>query len=49
MKITPNTNVNWNKTPAIGLIESCEGAILSVDLDDDTDDETVFGNNSIGE
>ncbi len=50
VKITPNTNVNWNKTPAIGLIESCEGAILSVDLDDDdADDETVFGNNSIGE
>ncbi|MBN3892599.1 MAG: pentapeptide repeat-containing protein [Nostoc sp. JL31] len=45
VKITPNTNVNWNKTPAIGLIESCEGAILSVDLyDDDVDDETVFGN-----
>ncbi|MBN4006856.1 pentapeptide repeat-containing protein [Nostoc sp. LPT] len=50
VKITPNTNVNWNKTPAIGLIESCEGAILSVDLDDDdADDETVFGNNSIGQ
>ncbi|MEH2223059.1 pentapeptide repeat-containing protein [Nostoc sp.] len=45
VKITPNTNLNWNKTPAIGLIESCEGAILSVDLDDDdADDETVFGN-----
>ncbi|MEH2208889.1 MAG: pentapeptide repeat-containing protein [Nostoc sp.] len=45
VKITPNTNVNWNKTPAIGLIESCEGAILSADLDDDdVDDETVFGN-----
>ncbi|RCJ37209.1 hypothetical protein A6769_14170 [Nostoc punctiforme NIES-2108] len=44
VKITPNTNVNWNKTPAIGLIESCEGAILSVDLYDDVDDETVFGN-----
>ncbi|MEH2041151.1 pentapeptide repeat-containing protein [Nostoc sp.] len=46
VKITPNTNVNWSKTPAIGLIESCEGAILSVDLydDDDADDETVFGN-----
>ncbi|MDZ8066505.1 MAG: pentapeptide repeat-containing protein [Nostoc sp. DedQUE08] len=50
VKITPNTNVNWNETPAIGLIESCEGAILSVDLDDDdADDETVFGKNSIGE
>ncbi|MEH2291464.1 hypothetical protein [Nostoc sp.] len=35
---------------AIGLIESCEGAILPVDLDDDdADDETVFGNNSIGQ
>ncbi|MEH2230825.1 MAG: pentapeptide repeat-containing protein [Nostoc sp.] len=45
VKITPNTNLNWNKTPTIGLIESCEGAILSVDLDDDdADDETVFGN-----
>ncbi|MDZ8085815.1 MAG: pentapeptide repeat-containing protein [Nostoc sp. DedQUE12b] len=44
VKITPNTNVNWNQTPAIGLIESCEGAILSADLDDDVDDETVFGN-----
>ncbi len=45
VKITPNTNLNWNKTPAIGLIESCEGAILSADLDDDdVDDETVFGN-----
>ncbi|WP_448268478.1 pentapeptide repeat-containing protein [Nostoc sp. DSM 114159] len=44
VKITPNTNLNWNKTPAVGLIESCEGAILSVDLDDDVDDETVFGN-----
>ncbi|WP_442944726.1 hypothetical protein [Nostoc sp.] len=33
---------------AIGLIESCEGTILPVDLyDDDADDETVFGNNSI--
>ncbi|WP_445629914.1 pentapeptide repeat-containing protein [Nostoc sp. DSM 114167] len=44
VKITPNTNLNWSKTPAVGLIESCEGAILSVDLDDDVDDETVFGN-----
>ncbi|MEH2124851.1 pentapeptide repeat-containing protein [Nostoc sp.] len=45
VKITPNTNVNWKKNPAIGLIESCEGAILSADLDDDdVDDETVFGN-----
>ncbi|MEH1798813.1 MAG: pentapeptide repeat-containing protein [Nostoc sp.] len=50
VKIMPNTDFNWNKTPAIGLIESCEGTILPVDLDDDeSDDETVFGNNSIGE
>ncbi|MEH1845495.1 MAG: pentapeptide repeat-containing protein [Nostoc sp.] len=50
VKITPNTNVNWNETPVIGLIESCEGTILPVDLyDDDADDETVFGNNSIDE
>ncbi|MEH2044028.1 pentapeptide repeat-containing protein [Nostoc sp.] len=50
VKIPPNININWNKTPAIGLIESCEGAILSVDSDDDdADDETVFGKNSIGE
>ncbi|MEH2235630.1 pentapeptide repeat-containing protein [Nostoc sp.] len=45
--ITANTDVNWNKTSAIGLIESCEGTILPVDLYDDADDETVFGNNSI--
>ncbi|MEH2281578.1 MAG: pentapeptide repeat-containing protein [Nostoc sp.] len=50
VKITPNTNVNWNKTPAMGLIESSEGRISQLDLDDDeSDDETVFGNNSIGE
>ncbi|MBN3926769.1 pentapeptide repeat-containing protein [Nostoc sp. NMS4] len=49
IKITPNTNINGKNTPAIGLIESCEGAILSVDLYDDADDETVFSNNSIGE
>ncbi|MFN6483489.1 MULTISPECIES: pentapeptide repeat-containing protein [unclassified Nostoc] len=50
VKITSNIDVNWNKTPAKGIIESCEGAILPVDLDDDyADDETVFGNNSIGE
>jgi Pentapeptide repeats (8 copies)/NACHT domain len=50
VKITPNSDVNWNNTPAFGLIESCEGAILPVDLyDDESDDETVFGNNSIGE
>ncbi len=48
VKITSNTNVNWKKTPAFGLIESCEGAILPVDLyDSESDDETVFGNNSI--
>ncbi|MBN3899640.1 MAG: pentapeptide repeat-containing protein [Nostoc sp. NOS(2021)] len=48
--IPSNTGVNWDKTPAIGLIESCEGTILPVDLyddDDDVDDETVFGNNPI--
>ncbi|AVH72891.1 pentapeptide repeat-containing protein [Nostoc sp. 'Lobaria pulmonaria (5183) cyanobiont'] len=49
VQITPNTKVNWNKIPAIGLIESCEGTILSVDLDDNIEDETVFGNNLIGE
>ncbi|MEH2409774.1 pentapeptide repeat-containing protein [Nostoc sp.] len=51
VKITENTDANWNNTPASGLIESCEGAILPVDLydDDDDDDETVFGNNSIDE
>ncbi|MHC5935214.1 pentapeptide repeat-containing protein [Nostoc sp.] len=48
VKITSNTDVNWNKTPAIGLIESSEGTILPVDLYNN-DDETVFGNNSIGE
>ncbi|MEH1852629.1 MAG: pentapeptide repeat-containing protein [Nostoc sp.] len=50
VQISPNIDVNWKNTPAIGQIESCEGAILPVDLyNDDTDDETVFGNNSIGE
>ena len=50
IQITPNMDANWNKIPAIGLIESCEGMILPVDLyDDDGDDETVFSNNSIGE
>ncbi|MEH2292808.1 pentapeptide repeat-containing protein [Nostoc sp.] len=52
IKITENTDANWNNTPAIGLIESCEGTILPVDLyddDDDADDETVFGKNSIDE
>ncbi|MBN3909874.1 MAG: pentapeptide repeat-containing protein [Nostoc sp. NMS1] len=52
VKITPNTDNNRNKPqpPAIGLIESSEGTILPVGLyDDDVDDETVFGNNSIGE
>ena len=49
VKIATNTD-NWNKLPAIGLIESSEGTILPVDLyDDESDDETVFGNNSIGE
>ncbi|MBD2412598.1 hypothetical protein FACHB389_01100 [Nostoc calcicola FACHB-389] len=42
-KITPNTNVNWNNPATIGLIESCEGTILPVDLyDDDSVDETIF-------
>ncbi|MEH2054000.1 pentapeptide repeat-containing protein [Nostoc sp.] len=50
VQITPNIDVNWKNPPVIGQIESCEGAILPVDLyDDDADDETVFGNNSIGE
>ncbi|MCC5600090.1 pentapeptide repeat-containing protein [Nostoc favosum] len=49
VKIATNTD-NWNKLPAIGLIESSEGTILPVDLyDDDADDQTIFGNNSIGE
>jgi hypothetical protein len=49
-KITPNQYDNWNNPPAFGLIESCEGIILPVDLDDDDPvDETVFGKNSIGE
>jgi Pentapeptide repeats (8 copies)/NACHT domain len=48
VQITPNPDHNWNKLPAIGIIESSEGTILPVDLyDDDVDDETVFGNNSI--
>ncbi|MEH2249561.1 pentapeptide repeat-containing protein [Nostoc sp.] len=48
VKIMANTDFNRNKTPASGLIESSEGTILPIDLDDDdTDDETVFGNNSI--
>ncbi|MBE8991881.1 pentapeptide repeat-containing protein [Nostoc sp. LEGE 12450] len=48
IQITPNTDKNWNKPPAIGLIESSEGTILPVGFyDDDVDDETVFGNNSI--
>ncbi|MEH1929742.1 pentapeptide repeat-containing protein [Nostoc sp.] len=45
LKIPSNTDVNWNKNPAIGLIESSEGRILPMDLYDD--DETVFGNNFI--
>lgn len=50
VQITTNTDNNWNKLPAIGLIESSEGTILPVGLyDDDADDETVFGNNFIGE
>ncbi|MCC5608066.1 pentapeptide repeat-containing protein [Nostoc sp. CHAB 5834] len=49
VKIATNTDNNWNKLPAIGLIESSEGTILPADLYDDADDETIFGNNSIGE
>ncbi|MCC5656081.1 pentapeptide repeat-containing protein [Nostoc sp. XA010] len=49
VKISTNTDNNWNKLPAIGLIESSEGTILPEDLYDDVDDETIFGNNSIGE
>lgn len=49
VKIVTNTDNNWNKLPAIGLIESSEGTILPEDLYDDVDDETIFGNNSIGE
>ncbi|MBD0300795.1 MAG: pentapeptide repeat-containing protein, partial [Tolypothrix sp. T3-bin4] len=50
VQITTNTDNNWNKLPPMGLIESSEGTIVPVDLyDDDVDDETVFGNNSIGE
>ena len=51
VKIVTNTDNNWNKLPAIGLIESSEGTILPGDLYDDnhTDDETIFGNNSIEE
>ena len=49
VKIMTNTD-NWNNLPAIGVIESSEGTILPGDLyDDDADDETIFGNNSIGE
>ncbi|MDZ8225003.1 pentapeptide repeat-containing protein [Nostoc sp. ChiVER01] len=49
VKIATNTDNNWNKPPAIGLIESSEGTILPEDLYDDVDDETIFGNNFIGE
>ncbi len=49
VQITTNTDNNWNKPPAIGLIESSEGTILPEYLYDDADDETIFGNNSIGE
>ncbi|WP_392530859.1 pentapeptide repeat-containing protein [Nostoc sp. C117] len=49
-KITSNTYHNWNNPPAFGLIESSEGTILTVDSDDDDSvDETLFGNNSIRE
>lgn len=46
LKIPSNTDVNWTN-PAIGLIESSEGRILPIDLYDDEEDETVFGNNTI--
>ncbi|MCC5628420.1 pentapeptide repeat-containing protein [Nostoc sphaeroides CHAB 2801] len=50
VKIATNTDNNWNKLPAIGLIESSEGTILPADLyDDDANDETIFGNTFIGE
>ena len=50
VKIATNTDNNWNKLSGIGLIESSEGTILPEDLyDDDADDETIFGNNSIRE
>ncbi|MEH2094813.1 pentapeptide repeat-containing protein [Nostoc sp.] len=50
VKITPNTDKNWPKLPAIGVIESSEGTILPVGLyDEDVEDETVFGNDSIDE
>ncbi len=49
-KITSNTDSHWHHPATIGLIESCEGTILPVDLyENEAGDETVFGNNSIGE
>ncbi|MBC1240342.1 pentapeptide repeat-containing protein [Nostoc sp. 2RC] len=49
-KITSNTDSHWHHPATIGLIESCEGTILPVDLyENEAVDETVFGNNSIGE
>ncbi|WP_375514521.1 pentapeptide repeat-containing protein [uncultured Nostoc sp.] len=48
VKIATNTD-NWNKLPAFGVIESSEGTILPIDLYDDADDETIFGNNSVEE
>ncbi|WP_373530470.1 pentapeptide repeat-containing protein [Nostoc sp.] len=48
VKITSDTDVNWNKSPESRPIETSEGTILPVDLDnDDSDDETVFGNHPI--
>ena len=48
IKIMSDTDVNWNKPLKSGLIETCQGTILPVDLDDDdSDDETVFGNHPI--
>ena len=50
VQIPTNPDKNLNKPPAIGLIESSEGTVLPVGLyDDDVDDETIFGNNSIDE
>jgi len=51
LKIISDPDINWNKAPESRLIENYEGTILPVDLynddDDDVDDETVFGNNSV--
>ncbi|MBG1268888.1 pentapeptide repeat-containing protein [Nostoc sp. WHI] len=50
VKVMSDTDINWNKPPESTLIETCEGTILTVDLDDDdSDDETVFGNHPIND